>query len=135
MSEGHQEMKDRAVVLTVGVSDTMAARLRHAACSQGDFKLVEADGTAEAQSILRDAAPDVVIVNLALEDQGPVAFADYVAFRRPQARVIFEMGPGGAFSDGSIFAHAPTARGVVTPGMPTGDVAAVVAHHAMAAAG
>ena len=128
-------MKDKALLLTVGVSDVMATRLRHAAASQDDFRLIEAEGEGEAVSILSDVSPGVVMVNLGMETGSPLAVADYVAYRRPNARVIFEMGRGGPFSDGSIFAHSPVARGVVTSGMPTGDVAAVVAHHAMAAGG
>jgi len=125
-------MQDRPVVLTVGVSDSMIDRMRTAAIVHGDFRLLEADCESEAVSILLDVSPNVVVVNLDLPYGSPLAVADYVSFRCPGARVLFEMGDGPGFADGSIFAHSFNAHGMVTPQMSMADVAAVVAHHATA---
>ena len=124
-------MDKAAIVLTVGVSDAMAARMRRAADRDG-FRLVDATGQAEAFAALRDLPVSAVIVNLGMVAGSPLAVSDYASYRRPDARIIYEMGAGGGFADGSIFAHSANAHGVLTPDMPPADVAAVVAHHARA---
>ena len=122
---------DRAVVLTVGVSDEMARRMRDARNRDGGFRLHEAASQSDAVSILGDVAPDVMILALTLRSGSAMAVADYATFRRPAIRIVYEMDGGRpGFEDGSIFDYCPNAHGCVTPSMDAGDMAAVVAHHA-----
>lgn len=126
-------MRIKPVVLTVGVSPMMAARLRRTARTHDEFTLHEARTSEDAVTALRMILPSVVMISTELEQGGALALSDYIAFRYPSARVIFEMQETTGFADGSLFAHATNAHAMVTPGMRADDITAVVAHHAVPA--
>ncbi|WP_308915444.1 hypothetical protein [Jannaschia sp. LMIT008] len=127
-------MADIPWVLAVGITETMARRLEDAQASQRDFRLLETNDPNEAISILRDLAPRVVVIGLDMRNASPLAIADYIEFRMPEVRVIYEMGLRHNFADGSIFSHSHNAHALVTPAMASGDLGAMVAHHALSRA-
>lgn len=126
-------MTETTTVIAVGISGTMQDRLRAARDRDEGFRLIEAADDAEAIALLGQVAPDVLMINLDLSVGSPLAVADYAAYKRPDVRVIYEMGEETrGFADGSVFALSANAHGCVTPSMRPEDMAAVVAHHAMA---
>ena len=130
-------MADKAIIMAVGVSAVMAERLRAARDWEGEYDLLEAADEYEAVAALLHATPTVIIVNLALERGSAMAVAEFAAFRRPQTRIIFEMGEGAVvhpFADGAIFGLHENAHGCLTPMMAIEDRVAFVEHHALARA-
>ena len=128
-------MTMQTTVLTVGVSDSMKDRLREAECHDRGFRLMVAEDERQAMAALGSVGPQVMVVNLSMSPAAALALSDYAAYRRPDTRIIYEMGGEGAdalaaFTDGSIFGHSANAHGCVTPSLGAADMAAVVAHHA-----
>jgi hypothetical protein len=124
-------MPDLPYVLTVGVSAIMTARLRRAERRNEGYRLIDAVSDSEAITLMRLIEPSVVVVSTELGGGGILSLCDYVAYRYPATRVIFEMGKEPGFWDGSFFTHSCNAHAMVTPGMDDEDVKAVVAHHAV----
>ena len=73
--------------------------------------------------------PDVVILDLMLQDGAAFAVSDYVSYRFPHKNIIFVSGRR-FFSDGSIFQHCPNACAYVPRGTKPEDLAALAEHHA-----
>lgn len=90
------------------------------------------NGQSGATRYLDSNVPDIIILNLVLEDGSALAVADYASFRRPDARVIFVTNTT-FFSDGSIFSHAQNACAFVQSETPPEDLAALVEHYGGAA--
>jgi len=88
-----------------------------------------AEGQDDAIATLNIKAPDVIILDLVLQDGSALAVADYANYRCPQSRVIFVTNTR-FFSDGSIFAHAANACAFVQTATPPEDLAAMVEHYA-----
>lgn len=82
-----------------------------------------------AIEVLRENAPRAIIIDLELPETGAMATADYAAYRRPEARVIF-VTASTFFSDGSIFALSPNAAAFLPSRTAPEDLAAVVEFHA-----
>ena len=73
-------------------------------------------------------APDIIILDLLLDEGSAFAVADYASFRMPDTRVIFVTNTS-FFSDGSIFAFAPNACAFVQRATPPDDLVAMVEHY------
>ncbi len=71
---------------------------------------------------------DVIVMDLVLADGSALAVADYVQYRRPDAKIIF-VSDTSFFSDGSIFSMIPNAAGFLPAKSEPGDIAALVEHH------
>ncbi|APE42247.1 hypothetical protein BOO69_01570 [Sulfitobacter alexandrii] len=85
-------------------------------------------GQQEAISYLSGNAPQIIILNLVLEEGSALAVADYASYRLPDARVICVTNTS-FFSDGSIFAHIGNASTLVPMGTPPEDIAAMVEYY------
>ncbi len=86
-----------------------------------------AQDSERAIRVLNQDAIELLIVSLALADGTPMAIADYAAYRRPEAKVIF-VTPSSFFSDGSIFQHVANAAMMLPEDTPPDDLLAVVEH-------
>lgn len=86
---------------------------------------------AEAIEHLSHNAPQVIILDLVLDEGSALAISDFASFRCPNARVIFVTNTS-FFSDGSIFSHAQNACAFVQSATPPEDLAAMVEHYALA---
>jgi DNA-binding response OmpR family regulator len=82
----------------------------------------------DATAFLDSNAPDVIILDLVIDDGSALAVADYASYRQPEAQVIFVTSTS-FFSDGSIFAHSGNARAFVPTDTPPEDLAAMVEHY------
>lgn len=78
---------------------------------------------------LQDAAYDILVLNLDLNDGSAMAVADYASYRRPGCKVIF-VTANSFFSDGSIFSYMSNACAFIASGVQPEDMAALVEHHA-----
>ena len=85
----------------------------------------------DAVSMMTKITPDVIILNLLIEEGSALAISDFASFRCPDARIIFVTSTS-FFSDGSIFAHAGNACAFVPTQTPPEDLAAMVEHYAAA---
>lgn len=86
-------------------------------------------GEEAAISALRTETAEVIVVDLDLPGSGAIAVADYAAYRRPEARIVF-VTASSFFSDGSIFSMSPNAAAFLPARTPPEDLAAVVEFHA-----
>ncbi|KIT16437.1 hypothetical protein [Jannaschia aquimarina] len=127
-------MNGKPLVLTVGVSTAISERLRAEQGREMGFALFEVHDQAGAVAILQQMPVAVIVINVEMRAGSPLAVADYANYRRPQARVLWEMSRSGEFADGSIFAHSANTAGAITLRMQAEDVHAVVSHHVRAAA-
>lgn len=82
-----------------------------------------------AVRVLNHEAVDVLVINLSLEEGTALSIADYAAYRRPKAKVVFVTSKT-FFSDGSIFRHATNVAVMLPEDTPPQDLAAVVEHYA-----
>jgi DNA-binding NtrC family response regulator len=82
----------------------------------------------DAIAYLSENDPQIIILNLVLEEGAALAVADFANYRMPETRVIFVTNTS-FFSDGSIFAHAANARAFVPMGTPPEDLAAMVEYY------
>ncbi|MEO0391543.1 MAG: response regulator [Pseudomonadota bacterium] len=80
---------------------------------------------------LAENAPDVIIMDLVLDNGSALAVADFASYRRPETRVIFVTNTS-FFSDGSIFSHVQNACAFVQTYTPPEDLVAMVEHYAAA---
>ena len=82
-----------------------------------------------AVRVLNHEAVDVLVINLSLDEGAALSIADYAAYRRPKAKVVFVTSKS-FFSDGSIFQHATNAAVMLPEDTRPQDLAAVVEHYA-----
>ncbi len=78
---------------------------------------------------LNHAEVDVLVINLSLDQGVALSIADYAAYRRPDAKVVFVTSKT-FFSDGSIFQHCANVAVMLPEDTPPQDLAAVVEHYA-----
>jgi len=86
---------------------------------------------AEAVEFLCDNAPDVVVLDVMLEDGSAIATADFVCYRQPEARIVF-VTRSTFFSDGSLFQHIPNTAAIIPERTEPTDLAEIVAYHGRA---
>ena len=89
-------------------------------------------GQDEAIAALQLSAPQLIVLDLVLEDGSAFAVADYANYRHPDTRVIFTTNTS-FFSDGSIFRHAANACAFVPNEVNPDDLAAMVEYYGKAA--
>ncbi|MGB3555704.1 MAG: hypothetical protein WBA25_13795 [Jannaschia sp.] len=123
-------MTDKPIVLTVGFSLPDDTRHGEGGVAVA-FRTETANSQAQAVAMMFELTPAVVMIDLGLTDGSPLAVADFVSYRHPDARVIFRSGTS-IFSDGSIFNHCVNAHAHIARGMAEPDVLALVSHHAEA---
>lgn len=114
-------MTDRPIVLCVGFALPPD--------SDASFQPAVAVSQAQAVAMMFEISPAVVLIDLGLAEGSPLAVADFVSYRHPDARVIF-LSNTAMFSDGSIFNHCANVHAHVAHGMAEPDMIALVAHHA-----
>ncbi|MEZ5777655.1 MAG: hypothetical protein R3E44_04760 [Paracoccaceae bacterium] len=90
--------------------------------------VILAHGQEEAVAYLEREAVDVIVLDLVLAEGSAIAVADYAAYRRPAAKIVFVTNTS-FFSDGSIFQHSPNACAFLPSATPPEDLAAVVEHY------
>ena len=81
-----------------------------------------------AVRFLTNNAVDVIVLNLDLDQGGALTVADFAAYRRPEAKVVF-VTASNFFSDGSIFAHSANACACLPAQSPPEDLATLVTYH------
>ncbi|MDI3338252.1 response regulator [Defluviimonas aestuarii] len=75
---------------------------------------------------------EIIVMDLVLNRGSAIAVADYAAYRRPKAKVVFVTNTS-FFSDGSIFQHISNACAFLPSATPPEDIAAVVEHYGTSA--
>nr|WP_252737594.1 response regulator [Citreicella sp. C3M06] len=81
-----------------------------------------------ATELLLELNPQVIVLDLVLEEGSALAVADFASYRRPEARVIFVTNTS-FFSDGSIFRHCANACAFLPIATAPSDLAAMVEHY------
>ncbi len=99
---------------------------RHIARMGAEVRL--ATGQLEAVACLEQEDADVIVLDLVLSEGSAIAVADYAAYRRPHAKIIFVTNTS-FFSDGSIFQHIPNACAFLPSRTSPDDLAALVEHY------
>ena len=89
-------------------------------------------GQDDAIDYLHIQAPELIVLDLVLDEGSAFAVADYANYRHPQTRVIFTTN-ASFFSDGSIFQHSANACAFVPKQVDPEDLSAMVAHYGKAA--
>jgi len=79
---------------------------------------------------LEKHAPDIILLDLVLQNGSALAISDFASYRHPDARVIF-VTDTSFFSDGSIFAYASNACAFLPASTCPNDLAAMVEHYAV----
>ncbi|WP_420857460.1 response regulator [Marivivens marinus] len=90
---------------------------------------VDVAGTADdAVARIAEARPEVILINLVLEEGSALGVADYARIRCPDTNIVF-VTDTRFFSDGSIFNFSPNARALVKAETDPDDLAAIVEHY------
>lgn len=85
----------------------------------------------EAVAYLCDHQPDVLVLDVMLEDGSSVATADFASYRRPHTRIVF-VTRSTFFADGSLFQHIPNTAAIIPERTNPTDLAEIVAYHGRA---
>lgn len=91
--------------------------------------VAQVTGQSEAVNYLTQHAPDIIIMDIVLEEGSALAVADFASYRQPETRIIFVTNTT-FFSDGSIFNHANNACAFLPADTRPDDLAAMVEHYA-----
>lgn len=92
-----------------------------------------ASGQTQAIAHLIKHTPDIIILDLVLEQGSALTISDFASFKHPETQIIF-VTDTTFFSDGSIFAHAQNACAFLQSNTPPDDLAAMVEHYAVSSA-
>jgi len=82
----------------------------------------------EAIEVMRAQTPNIIVLDLVLEDGSAFAIADFASYRHPLAKIIFVTNTD-FFSDGSIFQHIPNACALMPAQVEPDDLSALVEHY------
>jgi DNA-binding NarL/FixJ family response regulator len=85
----------------------------------------------DAVAFLCDNAPEVVVLDVMLENGSAIATADFVCYRQPNTRIVF-VTRSTFFSDGSLFQHIPNTAAIIPERTEPNDLAEIVAYHGRA---
>ncbi|MEM8803792.1 MAG: response regulator [Pseudomonadota bacterium] len=85
----------------------------------------------EAVAFLCENAPEVVVLDVMLENGSAIATADFVCYRQPNTRIVF-VTRSTFFSDGSLFQHIPNTAAIIPERTEPNDLAEIVAYHGRA---
>lgn len=85
----------------------------------------------EAVDVLCKETPDVLVLDVMLEDGSAIATADFASYRRPNMRIVF-VTRSTFFSDGSLFHHIPNTAAIIPERTKPADLAEIVAYHGRA---
>ena len=75
--------------------------------------------------------PDVLVLDVMLEDGSAIATADFASYRRPDTRIVF-VTRSTFFADGSLFQHIPNTAAIIPERTNPNDLAEIVAYHGRA---
>ncbi|MEM6384851.1 MAG: response regulator [Pseudomonadota bacterium] len=84
-----------------------------------------------AVEFLCEHEPDVLVLDVMLEDGSAIATADFASYRRPETRIVF-VTRSSFFSDGSLFQHIPNTAAIIPELTNPNDLAEIVAYHGRA---
>lgn len=85
----------------------------------------------EAADFLCEHAPEVLVLDVMLEDGSAIATADFASYRRPETRIVF-VTRSTFFADGSLFQHNPNTAAIIPEQTNPHDLAEIVAYHGRA---
>ncbi|WP_371154901.1 hypothetical protein [Jannaschia sp. 2305UL9-9] len=124
---GSGPSREKPVVLSVGFC--LSAAGPDDPDPYRDFHAEVAHSQAQAVAMMFELSPAVVLIDLGLQDGSPLAVADFVSYRHPDARVIF-VSDQNLFMDGSLFSHCANVHAHIPQGMAEPDMIALVGYHA-----
>ncbi|MCG6885062.1 MAG: response regulator [Silicimonas sp.] len=75
--------------------------------------------------------PEVVVLDVMLQDGSAIAIADFTSYRRPETRIVF-VTRSTFFADGSLFQHIPNTAAIIPERTNPNDLAEIVAYHGRA---
>ncbi len=85
----------------------------------------------QAAEFLCSEEPDVLVLDVMLEDGSAIATADFASYRRPNTRIVF-VTRSTFFADGSLFQHIPNTAAIIPERTNPNDLAEIVAYHGRA---
>lgn len=85
----------------------------------------------EAVDFLCDHAPEVLVLDVMLNDGSVIATADFASYRRPETRIVF-VTRSSFFADGSLFRHIPNTAAIIPEKTQPADLAEIVNYHGRA---
>lgn len=86
---------------------------------------------ADAVDLLCEVEPEVIVLDVMLDDGSAIATADFASYRRPNSRIVF-VTRSTFFSDGSLFQHIPNTCAIIPERTNPNDLAEIVAYHGRA---
>ena len=85
----------------------------------------------QAADFLCTHKPEVLVLDVMLEDGSAIATADFASYRRPDTRIVF-VTRSTFFADGSLFQHIPNTAAIIPERTNPIDLAEIVAYHGRA---
>lgn len=86
-----------------------------------------APGQSQAIKVLIQHSPEIIVLDLMLDQGSAFAVSDFANYRCPEAQVIFVTNTS-FFSDGSIFSHSSNACAFIQSETPPEDLALLIEH-------
>jgi DNA-binding response OmpR family regulator len=90
--------------------------------------VTQVDGQTQAIEYLTDFTPEIIILDLVLEDGNALSISDFASYKCPQVPVVF-VTDTSFFSDGSIFSFAQNACAFLKSKTAPEDLTAMVQHY------
>lgn len=106
-------------------------KLWHGHIARQNAGAILCSGQDEAIAALSNQPISLMVLNLILPGESAFAIADFAAYRRPQAKIIF-VTSSTFFSDGSLFQHVKNACMMVPEDIAPEDLGALAQHYSAA---
>ncbi|MDJ0639878.1 MAG: hypothetical protein QNJ20_13675 [Paracoccaceae bacterium] len=89
------------------------------------------DNQQDAVDYLCEHEPEVLVLDVMLEQGSAIAIADFSCYRRPNTQIVF-VTRSTFFADGSLFQHIPNTAAIIPERTKPTDFAEIVAYHGRA---
>lgn len=122
--------KGQNVILIVASNlDLSAIWAKH--LERQDHSVIVVASQTKAVEFLCEQTPDVIVLDVMLDDGSAIATADFASYRCPETRIVF-VTRSTFFSDGSLFQHIPNTAAIIPEKTKPTDLAEIVAYHGRA---
>lgn len=118
-------------MILIVASNAKLAGLWASHLERQDHAVTVVASQAEAIDFLCENEPDVLVLDVMLQDGSVIATADFASYRRPETRIVF-VTRSSFFADGTLFQHIPNTAAIIPEKTEPADLAEIVAYHGRA---
>ncbi len=126
-------LKDQRVktLILIVASNSELSRIWARHLERQDHVVHVVDSQQAAVEFLYENEPEVLVLDVMLDNGSAIATADFASYRCPSTRIVF-VTRSTFFADGSLFQHIPNTAAIIPERTKPTDLAEIVAYHGRA---